>query len=99
MTDHLVFVGTHNQGGAAANHGPGLAVYSFDDHTLALKKLTEAGDIDNPNFLSVTADGARLYANSEVESGTVSAYSFDRNAKVLARINRQPSQGNSPVHN
>jgi 6-phosphogluconolactonase len=50
----------------------------------------------------VTPDGSRIYANSEVEAwpeGTVSAYRFDRAAGRLAHINKQPTLGNSPVHN
>lgn len=99
MADHLVFIGTLNRGVPAAARGPGLAVFAFDDRTLTTEKLAHAGDIDNPSFLSVTADGTRLYANSERPDGTVSAYGFDRAANRLTRINGQSTLGKHPVHN
>src|SRR5262249_19273410 len=102
MADNLVFIGSLNRDLPAARRGPGIAVYAFDEVTLKATKLVEATDVDNPSFLSVTRDGSRIYANSEVQSwpeGTVSAYRFDRAAGRLAHLNKQPTLGNSPVHN
>jgi 6-phosphogluconolactonase len=102
MAENLIFIGSLNRGLPAARRGPGLAVYAFDEATLKATKLAEATDVDNPSFLSVSRDGSRIYANSEVESwpeGTVSAYRFDRAAGRLSHINKQPTLGNSPVHN
>ncbi|RUX06504.1 MAG: lactonase family protein [Mesorhizobium sp.] len=100
----LVFVGSLNREAPyfQGARGVGLGVYSFDERTLAVQKLAETNDIDNPTFLSVTPDGSRLYANSEVSTwreGTVSAYSFDRASNRLSYLNKQPALGSITAHN
>ena len=97
MSDEvLVFVGSLNRGG----RGAGLGVYRFDEGTLAVEKLAETGEIDNPSFLSVTADGG-VFAVSEVSAwreGVVTAYRFDRGAGRLAYVNKQPALGSATAH-
>jgi 6-phosphogluconolactonase len=100
----LVFVGSLNREAPyfQGARGVGLGVYSFDEETLETKKLAETGDVDNPTFLSVTPDGSRVYANSEVfawREGVVSAYRFDRQTETLSYINKQPSLGSITAHN
>jgi 6-phosphogluconolactonase len=100
----LVFVGSLNREvpyfqGA---RGVGLSVYSLDPVTLEATKITETNEIDNPTFLSVTPDGSRIYANSEVATwreGVVSAYRFDRAAGTLTYVNKQPALGSITAHN
>ncbi|MER8630914.1 lactonase family protein [Mesorhizobium opportunistum] len=100
----LVFVGSLNREAPyfQGARGVGLSVYSFDEKTLETKKLAETNDVDNPTFLSVTPDGTRIYANSEVftwREGTVSAYGFDRGSSTLTYLNKQPSLGSITAHN
>lgn len=100
----LVFVGSLNREAPyfQGARGVGLSVYSFDEETLETRKLAETNDVDNPTFLSVTPDGSRIYANSEVfawREGTVSAYSFDRGSDALTYLNKQPSLGSITAHN
>ncbi|ADV14362.1 lactonase family protein [Mesorhizobium sp. M7A.F.Ca.US.001.01.1.1] len=100
----LVFVGSLNREAPyfQGARGVGLSVYSFDETTLETRKLAETNDVDNPTFLSVTPDGSRIYANSEVftwREGTVSAYSFDRASGTLIYLNKQPSLGSIAAHN
>jgi 6-phosphogluconolactonase len=100
----LVFVGSLNREAPyfQGARGVGLSVYSFDEDTLESRKLAETDEIDNPTFLSVSADGRRVYANSEVfawREGTVTAYAFDRDAGVLCYLNKQPSLGSITAHN
>ncbi|MBZ9682493.1 MULTISPECIES: lactonase family protein [unclassified Mesorhizobium] len=100
----LVFVGSLNREAPyfQSARGVGLCVYSFDEETLQTRKLAETNNVDNPTFLSVTPDGSRIYANSEVftwREGTVSAYSFDRGSGTLAYLNKQPSLGSITAHN
>lgn len=102
MAEFLFFVGTLNRDVPAAQRGPGLCAFTFDEASLKVTKLAQAAGAENPSFLSVSADGSRVYANADVESwpeGTVSAYAFDRAAKVFTHINKQPTLGNCPVHN
>ncbi len=100
----LVFVGSLNREAPyfQGARGVGLGVYSFDEATLETQKLAETNDVDNPTFLSVTPDGSRIYANSEVftwREGTVSAYGFDRASGTLGYLNKQPSLGSITAHN
>ena len=100
----LVFVGSLNREAPyfQGARGVGLGVYGFDERTLTVQKLAETNEVDNPTFLSVTPDGSRLYANSEVSTwreGTVSAYGFDRASNRLSYLNKQPSLGSITAHN
>ena len=97
MSDEvLVFVGSLNRDG----RGAGLGVYRFDEGTLAVEKLAETGEIDNPSFLSVTAGGG-VFAVSEVSAwreGVVTAYRFDRGTGRLDYVNKQPTLGSATAH-
>ena len=100
----LVFVGSLNREAPyfQGARGVGLGVYSFDEATLETRTLAETNEVDNPTFLSVTPDGSRVYANSEVfawREGTVSAYGFDRASGTLNYLNKQPSLGSITAHN
>ncbi len=99
----LLYVGSLNREAPyfQGARGVGLGVYGFDEATLEVTLLAETGEVDNPTFLSVTADG-RVYANSEVfawREGVVSAYRFDRASRSLAYINKQPTLGSITAHN
>ena len=100
----LVFVGSLNREAPyfQGARGSGLTVYSFDEDTLAVARLAGFTGIDNPTFLSVTPDGRRVYANSEVfgwAEGLVSALSFDRATGRLEPIGMQPTLGSITAHN
>jgi 6-phosphogluconolactonase len=103
-SQYLVFVGTLNREAPyfQGARGNGLAVYSFDEDTLAIEKLDEAPEIENPTFLSVDASGTYIYANSEIfgwKEGLVTAFRFDRQSNSLSYLNMQPSLGSITAHN
>jgi 6-phosphogluconolactonase len=82
--------------------GIGLSVYAFDETTAEAKLVRETGAIDNPAFLSVSADGRYLYTTSEVfgwAESLVNAYALDVPAERLRAINMQPSLGSIAAHN
>ncbi len=100
----FVFAGTLNRSAPyfQTANGNGLSVYSFDEDTLAIEKLAEAPEIENPTFLSLDASGNYVYANSEVfgwKEGLVTAFRFDRETSALTYINMQPSLGSITAHN
>jgi len=100
----LLFVGTLNREAPyfQGARGNGLNVYSFDEDRLSATLLAQYGGIDNPTYLSVTPDGLRIYANSEVfgwAEGLVTAFSFDRAKKELSHLNMQPTLGSITAHN
>ncbi|AYG63389.1 lactonase family protein [Rhizobium jaguaris] len=100
----LVFVGTLNREAPyfQGARGEGLSAYRFDEETLAIEKLANAPEIENPTFLSVAAGGNHIYANSEVfgwKEGLVTAFRFDRDAGTLTYINTQPTLGSITAQN
>ncbi|CZT36839.1 lactonase family protein [Rhizobium sp. 9140] len=100
----LVFVGSLNREAPyfQGARGTGLTVFSFDEDTLAVETIAGFTGIDNPTFLSVTPDGRRVYANSEIfgwAEGLVSALSFDRATGRFAPIGMQPTLGSITAHN
>lgn len=101
---HLLFIGTLNQPTSyfEGANGDGLSVHLFDDETLTAERLASAPHIVNPTFLSPTADGQFVYANSEIEGwheGLVTAFAFDRERGSLDYLNMQPSLGGTTAHN
>lgn len=100
----LAFVGTLNRRAPYFQqaNGNGLSVFTFDEDTLAVEKIAEAPEIENPTFLSVDATGSHVYANSEVfgwKEGLVTAFRFDRAAGALTYINTQPALGSITAYN
>jgi 6-phosphogluconolactonase len=100
----LVFVGSLNREAPyfQGARGVGLSVYRLDETSLATEKLAETDCVDNPTFLSVSPDGSRVYANSEVfvwREGLVTALAFDRAAGALRHINMQPALGSITAQN
>ena len=100
----LVFIGCLNRETPyfQGARGHGLAIYSLDEDTLEATKLAETDAIDNPTFLSVNADGSRIYATAEVfewKEGLVTAFAFDRATNALSYINKQPTLGILAAHN
>ncbi|TXI08682.1 MAG: lactonase family protein [Rhizobium sp.] len=101
---YLTFVGTLTRPAPyfRSARGSGLLVYSFDEDTLDVEKLAETADVENPTFLSVSADGSHVYANSEIfgwKEGLVTAFQFDRQAGALRYINMQPTLGSITAQN
>lgn len=104
MSELLVFVGSLNREAPyfQGARGVGLSVWRFDENKLKATKLAETGEVDNPTFLSVSEDGSRIYANSEVfawREGTVSAYGYDRRSNTLTYLNKQSALGSITAHN
>lgn len=100
----LLFIGTLNRKVPYAPHanGEGLCVFAFDEDALRFRKLAAYPQVENPSFLSVTPDGRRIYANSEVaewREGLVTAFAFDPDAARLDYLNTQPTLGNAAAHN
>src|SRR5262245_50436596 len=66
--DCLMFVGSLNREAPyfQGARGVGVSVFALDEATGDTRLLAEATGIDNPTFLSVSPDGSRIYANSEI---------------------------------
>src|SRR5581483_102354 len=82
--------------------GQGIAVFSFDEKSGRLTRISEKSGIDNPTFLSVHAVNRCVYANSEVfgwNEGTVSAYRLEPATGRLTYIDKQPTLGSITAYN
>ncbi|MES2435186.1 MAG: lactonase family protein [Pseudomonadota bacterium] len=104
MGELLLFIGTLNREAPyfQGARGDGLNVFGFDDDALTFRKLAGYPQVENPTYLSVSVDGSRVYANSEVadwREGLVTAFSFDPKTGSLAYLNTQPSLGSITAHN
>ncbi|MFS2154652.1 lactonase family protein [Rhizobium sp. Rhizsp42] len=105
MSDaYFLFIGSCNRKTPyfASANGAGVSIYRFDEERLEATKVTEYSDIDNPTYLSVSADGKAVYANSEIfgwREGLVTALSFESKSGALGYLNMQPSRGSITAHN
>lgn len=100
----LLFIGTLNREAPyfQGARGDGLNVLGFDEDRLSFRKLAAYPQVENPTYLSVSADGRRIYTNSEVadwREGLVTAFDFDPASGQLAYLNTQPSLGSITAHN
>ena len=103
-TQLLLFIGTLNREAPyfQGARGDGLNVFGFDEDALTFRKLAGYPQVENPTYLSVSAEGRRVYANSEVadwREGLVTAFAFDAAAGRLEYLNTQPSLGSITAHN
>ncbi|MFC3183209.1 lactonase family protein [Cypionkella sinensis] len=104
MGELLLFIGTLNREAPyfQGARGDGLNVFDFDEDALTFRKRAVYRQVENPTYLSVSADGRRVYANSEVadwREGLVTAFTFDPETGTLAYLNTQPSRGSITAHN
>ncbi|MFN7053412.1 MAG: lactonase family protein, partial [Gemmobacter sp.] len=98
-----LYVGTLNREAPyfQGARGGGLNVFGFDESSLNFRKLAGYPQVENPTYLSVSADGRRIYANSEVadwREGLVTAFDFHPATGRLDYLNTQPSLGSITAH-
>jgi 6-phosphogluconolactonase (cycloisomerase 2 family) len=77
--------------------GNGINVYRIDRRTGAFRHVQRLGDLENPSFLAINAEGTRLYS---VHGDRTEANSFtiDPVTGRIAPLNRQSTGGYNPVH-
>lgn len=93
----FLFVGSYTDG----KPDKGIYVYDFNPETGRLREVTTAQDCTNPAFLTLSVDGKFLYACTETQlpdAGSISAFSFNREAQKLTFINKQSSGGANPAY-
>jgi 6-phosphogluconolactonase len=81
--------------------GKGIAVFSFNDATGALTKLSEETGVDNPNYLAVQKGNRCVYAVSDVlglNEGLVTAHRLDPTTGRLSYVNEQGTLGSVPAY-
>ncbi|MFN5371958.1 MAG: lactonase family protein [Bacteroidia bacterium] len=92
-----LFVGTYTDGFP----DKGIYIYEFDSTTGNLRKVCSGENITNPSFLTLSPDGAYVYACTDTKlpaEGSVSAFKFDSVKCSLTFLNKQKSGGENPVY-
>jgi 6-phosphogluconolactonase len=95
----IVYVGTFSVRGSE-----GIYVYDFERSTGAFRLIQAMRTLESPTFLTVHPSGKFLYSvnrgrvSSHKNSGSVSAYSIDKESGKLTLLNHKPSYGNGPCH-
>ena len=77
--------------------GDGITVFEVDPSSGTLEQIQLVGDLVNPSYLALSADGANLYC-VHGDRSEVSAFRVDRETGRLAFVNQQSTQGRNPVH-
>jgi 6-phosphogluconolactonase len=93
---YYLFVGTYTNNGSK-----GIYVYRFNASTGKAEWVSNTDGLVNPSYLAIAPDKKHIYAVTETarnNSGSVSAFSFDRGSGQLTFINKQPSGGDNPCY-
>lgn len=98
-----VYIGTYTQRLPHVNGtAEGVYVYRLDRATGALERLSTAGGVVNPSFVTLDAARRRLYAVQELgefegqPGGAASAFAVDEASGALTLLNHQPTHGAHP---
>ncbi len=92
-----LFIGSYTDG----QPGRGIYVYTFNPKSGAVKAICAIDHITNPSYISLSPNGQYLYACTDTrmpDSGSVTAFKFNRTHGTLSYINRQESGGDNPVY-
>src|ERR1035437_7591156 len=95
---HIVYVGTYTKGVA-----DGIFVYSLNAQSGRLTNLKKPAVINNPSYLTISADKKYLYAVEELANldssngGGVSSFRIEKDLK-LSLINHRLTHGADPCH-
>tara|TARA_R110000868_G_scaffold396464_4_gene668656 strand:+ start:198 stop:1265 length:1068 start_codon:yes stop_codon:yes gene_type:complete len=87
-----LYVGTYTNGDSE-----GIYQLQFNTETGELSNQKLAINIDNPSFLTYSADRKYLYSTNETDNGFLSSYKINDDGS-LALLTRVSSQGKGPCH-
>ena len=93
----FLFIGTYTEGKTDL----GIYIYEFDSKTGDLKFSSNAENMTNPSFLTISPNGKFLYACTDTKmpnKGSVTAFKIDSINGKITLINKQASGGENPVY-
>jgi 6-phosphogluconolactonase len=93
----FLFIGTYTEGKIDL----GIYIYEFDSKTGDLKFSSNAENMTNPSFLTISPNGKFLYACTDTKmpnKGSVTAFKIDSINGKITLINKQASGGENPVY-
>lgn len=77
----------------------GIYRFTLDLDQEKITAVDAVGDVDNPTYVTPSADGAYLYAVSkEGEEGGVTAFKVDPETNALTKLNSLAKAGSPPCH-
>lgn len=88
-----VIIGTYTSGTSK-----GIYVYRFYAEKGKLAYLSQIDGVDNPSYLTASANNKFVYAVNEQTKGEVSAFKFDAPTGKLEFINKKSTLGADPCH-
>jgi 6-phosphogluconolactonase len=91
-----LLVGTYTTG-----KSKGIYVYHFDASTGKVSYLNKISGINNPSYLTLSANKHFVYSVNEVgddRAGSVSSFSFDPATGKMELLNAKPSNGAGPCY-
>ncbi len=77
--------------------GEGISVFRLDARSGALERIQLVGDLVNPSYLALSADGSRLYC-VHGDCSEASAFAVERSTGRLTFLNQRSTEGRNPVH-
>jgi len=91
---HNLIIGTYTNTGKSK----GIYVYQFNSLKGTFKFKGEADGIENPSYLTLSANHRFVYAVNETDNGKVSAFSFNPESGSLNLLNAVPTGGANPCY-
>ncbi|WP_276359388.1 lactonase family protein [Daejeonella sp. H1SJ63] len=76
----------------------GIHVYRFDTQTGQSSFRSKIVGIKNPSYLAISKDAKNVYSVSEVDKGTIQAFSFNAHTGELKFINSADAGGDGPCY-
>ena len=79
----------------------GIYVYTLNEKTGVLKKVTSIKGVVNPSYIALSPNGKYVYACTETalpDAGGVSSFEFNEKNKSLTFLSSQKSGGDNPAH-
>ncbi len=92
--DYNLIVGTYTN----KEKTNGIHVYSFNTETGQTSLRSKILGIRNPSYLAVSKDRKNLYSVSEVDNGTIQAFSLNAQTGELEFLNSVSSGGDGPCY-
>jgi 6-phosphogluconolactonase len=89
-----LIIGTYTKPGKSQ----GIYVYKFNTLTGNFSKKAEADGVDNPSYLTLSANHKFVYAVNETVPGKVSAFTFDSKTGQLGFLDQVNSGGDNPCY-
>ena len=90
---YLAYIGTYT-----GTQSKGIYAFRFDPGSGKLDPLGLAGELARPSFLAIHPNRKYLYAVSELDNSSVTAFEIDTKSGNLKLLNTVPTKGSAACH-